>query len=628
MPTCSAPGCRSGYGSQEKSSVRRHFFKPPNDPEVLKAWSAAIPRKNFKVTTKTYICDIHFDTEELVTCYEHVICGSTVQVPRGRWSLKPGAVPRFFPNIPVHLSKPKALKPGRKPPKPRVTANPEVRSTETGDSVPHGDCENGVPIESSASSDQDLCAEEGSWFLAFQKRSKFESWNVELRTEDVIFFKIVESSGVVVIDRAVAVRKDLSVAVSSRGRLVPPTIYCERGSGNLRQLSSLKEVSSFLSYVDNLKVCSGCSCSSFPSVSAATTALKTHDVWRNVRCCGLAQQSLCPPCKSTRKNLHLREKRNAAKNAKGQPKPRQRVYSRAQNLRKKVIRATVFRERAKKEIRAMKAHLSRLSSGEVDKAIEGLPEAQQLAFRAALKASKAKSARGKRYESEWLMTCLLLKISSPSAYRLMSKMNLLPLPTSSRLKQIIKGMPCEFGFNKVSLASIGAFMQQEQGVRCYGTLILDEMKVRRTVKFNKQTYKVDGFVDYGDDQESNAVADHALVLMFVPLFHSWVQPIASFATKNAAPGRVLARMVLEAVIQLHKQNATVVAVISDGASTNKAMWATFGVTGKFHAPVHKTEHPCIPDKSLYFLCDVPHIIKCIRNHLLRHKYGMVGMPCF
>ncbi|KAH9364652.1 hypothetical protein HPB48_018460 [Haemaphysalis longicornis] len=54
------------------------------------------------------------------------------------------------------------------------------------------------------------------------------------------------------------------------------------------------------------------------------------------------------------------------------------------------------------------------------------------------------------------------------------------------------------------------------------------------------------------------------------------------------------------------------------------MWSAFGVTGKFYAPVHKPEHPCIPDKSLHFLCDVPHIIKCIRNHLLRHKYGMIG----
>lgn len=80
---------------------------------------------------------------------------------------------------------------------------------------------------------------------------------MELRAEDVVFFKIAESSGIVVIDRAVAVRKDFGVAVSSRGKLVPPGVYRERGSEISRRLSSLKEVSAFLSYVDNLKVCTG-----------------------------------------------------------------------------------------------------------------------------------------------------------------------------------------------------------------------------------------------------------------------------------------------------------------------------------------------------------------------------------
>lgn len=158
MPTCSAPGCRSGYGSEEKSAVRRHFLKPPNDPEVLKAWSAAIPRKNFKVTTKTYICDVHFEPRDLVTCYEHVICGSAVQTPRGRWSIRPGTVPRNFPNIPVHLSKPKTLTPKRKPPKAREAANREVRSTEREDGLCCDDKENGVPDDSWASSHPDLCS--------------------------------------------------------------------------------------------------------------------------------------------------------------------------------------------------------------------------------------------------------------------------------------------------------------------------------------------------------------------------------------------------------------------------------------------------------------------------------------
>ncbi|KAH8018346.1 hypothetical protein HPB51_003302 [Rhipicephalus microplus] len=93
---------------------------------------------------------------------------------------------------------------------------------------------------------------------------------------------------------------------------------------------------------------------------------------------------------------------------------------------------------------------------------------------------------------------------------------------------------------------------------------------------------------------------------------------------STAPGHVLAKIVLDAIVQLRKHNAIVVAVISDGASTNKAMWSNFGISGKLHTANHKVQHPCEPNQSLYFLCDVPHIVKCIRNHLLRHKYGMIG----
>ncbi|KAH8028925.1 hypothetical protein HPB51_020503 [Rhipicephalus microplus] len=94
--------------------------------------------------------------------------------------------------------------------------------------------------------------------------------------------------------------------------------------------------------------------------------------------------------------------------------------------------------------------------------------------------------------------------------------------------------------------------------------------------------------------------------------------------QSETPGHVLAKIVLDAIVQLRKHNAIVVAVISDGASTNKAMWSNFGISGKLHTANHKVQHPCEPNQSLYFLCDVPHIVKCIRNHLLRHKYGMIG----
>lgn len=337
----------------------------------------------------------------------------------------------------------------------------------------------------------------------------------------------------------------------------------------------------------------------------------------------LSENQQCEECTKLQRLLRQREKRKSALLPEAQVGRQSR--SAVKSLRKRVIRATAVRERLKEEVRNLGRQMSSIPQGKIDEAMKQLPHSQQLAFRTALDAITKKSAKGKRYYMEWMMTCLLLKISSPNAYKHITQMGLLPLPSATRLKQIIKGAPCEFGFNQLALTSIRAQFADLKGRMCYGTLILDEMKVRKAVSLNHHTYKLDGFIDYGDDSGDQAsTADHALVLMFVPLFHGWVQPIASFATRNAAPGTVLARLVLQAILELEKQNAMVIAVISDGATTNKAMWSKFRISGKLESPRHKVPDPCDPRLNLYFLCDTPHLIKCIRNHLLQHQQGMVS----
>ncbi|KAH8033773.1 hypothetical protein HPB51_016228 [Rhipicephalus microplus] len=203
-------------------------------------------------------------------------------------------------------------------------------------------------------------------------------------------------------------------------------------------------------------------------------------------------------------------------------------------------------------------------------------------------------------------------------------MQLLPLPTKARLRQIISGIPCKYGYNEVALSTIKAHFQGKSHIRRCGVLLLDEIKLKQSVAFNKASCKMDGFVDYGDvtSTATDKLADHGLVLMFVPLFEDWVQPIASFATKGAAPGKVLSELVLSAVLELHKSNASVLAIISDGAGNNRSMWAQLGISGKLDSSCHHIEHPWEPSQRIYFICDVPHIIKCIRNHLKKHTYGL------
>ncbi|KAL1486104.1 hypothetical protein MTO96_047101 [Rhipicephalus appendiculatus] len=296
------------------------------------------------------------------------------------------------------------------------------------------------------------------------------------------------------------------------------------------------------------------------------------------------------------------------------------------NLRRMLLRAAAAREKQEKEIVELRRKLETTSEDCLNKHLECLPSLQKLAVEAAFRKIKAKSPCGIRYNAEWMLNCMLLRIASPRAYKLLVDLKMIPLPTMSRLTQIFKGIPCKYGFQVVCLEAIHLQMSKQPPNRALGTLVVDEMKLRQCYEFNKSTYKVDGFVDYGGilKEGTGQLADNALVFIFVPMFEGWVQPIASFATKVAAPGRVLAELVLEAVVQLHKYAATVFAMVSDGAGNNKSMWQRFGVSGAISNTRHRVQHPCLPEGQHFdFICDVPHAIKCVRIHVLKHGYGQV-----
>lgn len=133
------------------------------------------------------------------------------------------------------------------------------------------------------------------------------------------------------------------------------------------------------------------------------------------------------------------------------------------------------------------------------------------------------------------MTCLLLYISSPKAYSLIADAQLLLLPSKARLHQIIKGIPSKYGLNQLALKSIKGHFSHQNHLRRLEVLLLDEVKLKQGISFNKASCKMDGFVDYGEvaAPSSSKLADHALVLMFVPLFEDWAPPVASFATRGA-----------------------------------------------------------------------------------------------
>lgn len=113
-------------------------------------------------------------------------------------------------------------------------------------------------------------------------------------------------------------------------------------------------------------------------------------------------------------------------------------------------------------------------------------------------------------------------MKSPKAYNHL-RGGLLPLSHPDTLRTF-----GTFGLNRFAIESIGQSMKGKlKGLRV-GSLVWDEMTVKKAVKFFRQRIKFDGFPDYGVDvtpEKDAKLADHALVLMFRPYRAKWVQPI-------------------------------------------------------------------------------------------------------
>lgn len=292
-----------------------------------------------------------------------------------------------------------------------------------------------------------------------------------------------------------------------------------------------------------------------------------------------------------------------------------------------------------------------------------------LVIKTILRKAETKNSRSMRYDPEFLLECVMLRIKSKSTYNHLRTNNILPLPSAETIRRLLSCMPCKFGLNSFALSSIKTFLSGKPKAMCYGSLVWDEMAISGDVTFDSMKLVFEGFVDYGEDEgfgepinfkkHEGELADHALVLIFRPYRYSWIQPIACYATKGACPGSVIHQLMGRAIAVLHQQGAIVKSVVCDGAQTNKTVMRLCGITGKHNCiantfngsenvpntsttsplPVNDDssqdvtsfEHPTLDEALIYFLVDVPHLLKTIRNNIFTVKdvqvYSCVLLYC-
>ncbi|XP_031781272.1 uncharacterized protein LOC116416548 isoform X2 [Nasonia vitripennis] len=279
----------------------------------------------------------------------------------------------------------------------------------------------------------------------------------------------------------------------------------------------------------------------------------------------------------------------------------------------------------KDKVQSLKSKCAMADGKAVQKACESLPEGQRTAVQACLNASKVKDKRGIRYTNQWIYECLLLRTKSRKTYNHLRNHNILALPSLQTLNRYMRVIKSSYGFDAKTLDVLKTKVESMDQSDVHGVLLVDEMKLSKSVSFNRQNLQMEGFTDLGiytPEHQKGQKGDHALVNMFQPFKGKWVQALGCFLSKGSANGTVLHHM-MEAIILAEKAGLKVDAIANDGASWNRTMWDLFGVT----EDCVSIEHIVDPERRLWFFSDFPHLIKCVRNFFSKQeKHANVWTP--
>lgn len=240
-----------------------------------------------------------------------------------------------------------------------------------------------------------------------------------------------------------------------------------------------------------------------------------------------------------------------------------------------------------------------------------------------------KDPKARRFHPSIIKFCVYMRAKSPAAYKALHESGALILPSERTLYNYTSRLLEKPGLTKEAFREFAIQFRDisKDEHQKYVCLSIDEIKVRQDVVYHKATGEISGFVQLNDfldnirDLEKSCaavksstekldLASHVLQLMVRGVTTSLTFPLAFFPTCNLNADE-LNHLVWEAIECLEGIGCKVIAVVGDGAATNRKFFHmnTAGGTSHFCNNVAARGER----RNLHFIFDAPHLMKTARN---------------
>ena len=226
-----------------------------------------------------------------------------------------------------------------------------------------------------------------------------------------------------------------------------------------------------------------------------------------------------------------------------------------------------------------------------------------------LQAARLSDARQMRWHPVMIRWCLNLKMLSSAAYHAMRTSDFISLPSERTLRDYTHYVQARPGFQDDIDADLKreAKLEELPEWKKYVVVMIDEMKIKESLVYDKHSAHIIGFVDIGDvgnqlnqleekygclDADAHVqhrpIATHMLVLMVRGIFFKMEYPYANFPTKRLT-ATSLSSIMWQGIERLEFLGFKVLAVIGDGASTNRKFFRMY--SNPADSSFHKTVNP-------------------------------------
>ncbi|XP_039249463.2 uncharacterized protein LOC120327129 [Styela clava] len=182
---------------------------------------------------------------------------------------------------------------------------------------------------------------------------------------------------------------------------------------------------------------------------------------------------------------------------------------------------------------------------------------------------KSNSKFGRRYPPSIIRYCLMLYAKSPSAYKFIQRIMVLPAPRTLQNSRNAFCGSCEYGFQK----SIAARIQLEADSaekECDKMVVLavDEMSIKEDLVFKSSTGEVTGYVDFGNEcinnlsKSYNRIANHVLAIYVRGITNHKLDGVLAYYPTAGINAEDLVLLLCDLLVEIpHQTHCVILAIV-------------------------------------------------------------------